>query len=298
MGGGIFSENYQYTDPLPPNRIPPPTGTATGAEIAYHNLNLTDITFNGNTANILWQPPINRAALSILGFSTTSQPIFIVDNMRHPLNNYDINYRSDEVFFGFYKTDHHGTLLPGAHFRVFRTSATNLGTSDNYLVTNANSSGINPLWVEVIMNLSISQSGVGALPVSFFMSSDYTYQLVEIQVPSGFQRPMGQWRITIDDTEPGGFKIDMIGNVTIPGFTFAQCNCVGDVCDGCDRFYLANWPKFELPLAGASGFINLIFTVTGASVLLLAIVVAGLIYVSKHKTYKNAISNPYRRRYI
>jgi len=78
MGGGIYSEAFEYNNPL--TRV-------TGPNMAYNNLTLYNVYFNHNTADQLSPSPVNALAV-VLGnaFSSTSL------NVIHPLNNYDINY--------------------------------------------------------------------------------------------------------------------------------------------------------------------------------------------------------------
>ena len=76
MGGGIFTENYEYYNVLTLSPAPYPR---------FSNINLTNVTFNGNTAMGGYNPPVN--ALSVIpdtAFQSTSL-------LNHPLNNFDIN---------------------------------------------------------------------------------------------------------------------------------------------------------------------------------------------------------------
>jgi len=261
-GGGIFTRRYEYENPL--TQIPP---AYTGDDVAYSNLILDNVYFNNNEASESFRPPSNAAVvIPSTGFDETS--IYA-----HPLNNYDINFRGEftSQLFEFYKVDAADSarvMLPGAHFRVFRTPATNtLGTSDAYLVTAGNSTGLNPLWVEVTMEQAISQ-GPGGSPVSFYVSLGYIYQLLEVQAPNGFQMPFGQWRIEIDLNSPTGFTVEIIGNQSTPPLFFFDdcthiiCDDTGDeICvDGC-KWILHNWSTLYLPMSGGMGMSTLLATV-------------------------------------
>ncbi|MCL2572498.1 MAG: hypothetical protein FWE11_08845 [Defluviitaleaceae bacterium] len=78
MGGGIFTEIFEYTNPL--------TRTS-GPDMAYRNLTLiaSGTYFNHNTA-FGWQPSPSNAS-AVLPGSWSS-----ISGGSHPLNNYDINY--------------------------------------------------------------------------------------------------------------------------------------------------------------------------------------------------------------
>jgi len=80
MGGAIFTERYQYESPL----------NMTANPVPYSNLILTDVAFSGNTANAAHTPPID--VFTDLPNITFVDP---VSNFWHPLNNSDINYRSN-----------------------------------------------------------------------------------------------------------------------------------------------------------------------------------------------------------
>jgi len=76
-GGGIYSAVAEYGDPL--TRL-------SGPNMAYHNLTLTGIYFNNNTAGHRESPPSN--ALAVM---TTAAWISLSTSI-HPFNNYDINF--------------------------------------------------------------------------------------------------------------------------------------------------------------------------------------------------------------
>ena len=92
MGGGIFTERYRYEDILPLEPIPAflaAPGLATDmTQIEYSNLLLSNIAFSGNQANRAYQPPVN--ALSAVAAAAWNA----LSARTHPLNNFDINYRS------------------------------------------------------------------------------------------------------------------------------------------------------------------------------------------------------------
>ncbi|MCL2360942.1 MAG: SpaA isopeptide-forming pilin-related protein [Defluviitaleaceae bacterium] len=79
MGGGIYTEAAEYGTPL--TRL-------TGADRAYHNLHLRNVTFSGNRAGRREFPPSN--ALDVTPRPVDDWISLSVDI--HPFNNYDINF--------------------------------------------------------------------------------------------------------------------------------------------------------------------------------------------------------------
>ncbi|MCL2362241.1 MAG: hypothetical protein FWC73_10565, partial [Defluviitaleaceae bacterium] len=271
MGGGIFTANYQYQDPLNMSATPVP----------YSNLTLVDVTFEYNQANRLWWPPSNRDLLTNISFVSTSQQPFIQTEVRHPLNNYDINFRVPLQRLDFFKTDQGIyqespviSLLEGAQFRVFRhlnpEIDPSLGTGGAYLVTSAPG----PEWEEVFfVNGIYTSPGAGSTtPLGFYMDPRHIYQLVENVVPSGFQPPFGQWRITMTTGSINDFTI--IGGYSMPG-AIRSTNfpvSAGHPIDArANLFYIGNWEQFRLPLSGGTGT-SILFAVAGTMILAAAIV--------------------------
>jgi len=82
MGGGIFTENFEYAPTL--SRIP--ANGFIGSAMAYGNLTLNNyVFFNNNTARHWEFSPTNAIAV-LPNFGSVS------NGGLHPLNNYDINY--------------------------------------------------------------------------------------------------------------------------------------------------------------------------------------------------------------
>ncbi|MCL2572161.1 MAG: hypothetical protein FWE11_07125 [Defluviitaleaceae bacterium] len=282
MGGGIFSAApaYEYASPL--TRI-------SGPDTAFGNLNLTNIEFFGNRAYALYHPPVNAiAATPHLGFENTSQPIDPAPYIVHPLNNFDINFRVPSVLFEFYKTCgrlHESprvfNLLHGAQFRVFRTGDDSVGTGMDGLVVVDALNNPNAPWENVTMERSISQSGSGAEPVAFYMLPGFIYQLVEYMAPSGFQIPMGQWRMWVDETAPGGIAFASIGDVVIPAFIYIEsAPTPGDV-----RWFVHNLRQIELPLTGGNGSATPVMAVAGTSLVGVAFLVVLILNIRKRRQH-------------
>ena len=85
MGGGIFTERHIYANPLPMNNqfVSLPANVN-----EYSNLNLTNVTFGGNSAREAYPSPINAlAAISVDAWVANT-----LSAGTHPLNNYDINF--------------------------------------------------------------------------------------------------------------------------------------------------------------------------------------------------------------
>ena len=232
MGGGIFTEWYQYYVP-----------TLTEVDV-YTNLIVADtVTFDDNTAGQGdFLPPTNA-------YDWTNIPGLLQGGDQsihdHPINNYDINFRRAPVTtipFTFHKTtsnvytapslvniaDITPFLLEGAYFSLFRFEGS--GTPPD-LVTYPSAD-----W-ERIYN-AVRSTGLLTDPITMELTPDGIYHLVETLAPAGFQIPFGQWRITHDDNAPGDFTIITVGG-TAPCFEYL---------DG--YFHVGNVPGSMLPLTG------------------------------------------------
>jgi len=285
MGGGIYTQRYEY-DTLLLMRVPGAT-LGPGETYAYSNLSLAAIEFSYNGAYFRYVPPVNAwEAIPAGAFTGTSQPPNPV--RFHPLNNYDINFRIDEQLFEFFKAfdDGFGTplwenLLEGARFKLFRADAYDWPTGSAGFISldSDGNPSPSPPWTavppEMIVN-SISQSGPGAEPVAFFMIPGFYYQLIEYRPPGGFQLPLGQWRLWID--EHGSVHFRIVGGIPTPGFIYDEAGHYGV------HWFLLNWPDFVLPLTGGIGGTHM-FTFVGS----LAIVMAGLVVIVLHFRKRNPV---------
>jgi len=292
-GGGIFTQRYDYRDPI--RRLSP---AYTGAEIAYSNVTLQNgVTFEGNTASRLFWPPSNRVVV-IPNVIDTSQPATVPTAFRHPLNNYDINFRVTLEDFDFLKTNsriygrpRYIELLPGAEFRLFRahipedglaTQGITLGADSSGLVATASLYPLGP-WQEVLFaNGSTTMSSTDTTPISFSMDPRFTYQLVEVAAPTGFQLPGGQWRFT-HDIVANAFTLNhpqIIGHTHMPGFVEYSPSYVygyGNV-----YWYLGNFPTQNLPFTGGDGEAAA-FMVVGASFIGAALLFVFVVVYLKNK---------------
>ncbi|MCL2360541.1 MAG: hypothetical protein FWC73_01865 [Defluviitaleaceae bacterium] len=235
MGGGIFTEWYQYD-----------VATLTEADV-YTNLTIANsVTFDHNTAGQGdFTPPTNAYDWTGIPGLAQSGSQSIHD---HPINNYDINFRREAVTtipFTFHKTtamvytapnlvniaDITPFLLEGAYFSLFRFEGS--GTPPTTVIYPSAD------WERVYYD--VRSTGLLADPITMELTPDGIYHLVEVLAPSGFQTPFGQWRITHDDNAPGEFVIITVGG-SAPSFEYL---------DG--YFYVGNIPDFELPLTGRTG---------------------------------------------
>ena len=92
-GGGIFTANYSYQDPLP-------------LEGEYTNLIIAStVVFGNNSAQVGFRPPSNVITLLSIQFASTS----IFD---HPLNNFDINFRGTPLTVTYVGNGHTGGVVP------------------------------------------------------------------------------------------------------------------------------------------------------------------------------------------
>jgi len=297
MGGGIYSGNHEYFNPLRSTRIPAPAGTATGVAIAYSNLFITDaVTFTGNRAYRRYVPPVNyHTLLPHLQFSgtATSQPANTIRT--HTLNNYDINFRTEDLLFDFYKTNQQvysdpptAVALGGARFRVFRTdidpTLANLPVNATGLIAFAPNGDLpaGSIWEEVMMEGAHISSNT-FVPLGFYMTPGFTYQLVEYMAPSGFQIPLSQWRINLSENLAtfNNIVFTNVGDTTPPMFipngpAFRPNSTVS--------WLVGNIPDFALPLTGGLGTTSMVAIAAGGSIFTVALLI---IPVLKLKSVKN-----------
>ena len=188
--------------------------------------------------------------------------------------------------FEFHKTDYRlyyrpagqvaaNWLLPGAHFRLFRFIGTGQPGADEK-VTQGISGNVGTRWEEVTLDRSISTGLIGE-PIWYFIDPRFTYQLVEVMPPAGFQPPWGQWRIWIGEvplpSTPGqiGIRVETIGRGPLtPDFTYESGN-----------WFLGNFRVFELPLAG--GRSANMYNLSGLLVISVAMLFGGMIFVKRAK---------------
>ncbi|MCL2360572.1 MAG: hypothetical protein FWC73_02020 [Defluviitaleaceae bacterium] len=270
MGGGIYTERLEYRSPI--SRYPGAIGVLP-VNVAYSNLVLSGVAFTGNRANQLHVPPSNAlVVLPATTFSGTSQTTPPPIVRTHPLNNYDINFYMPTEEFSFHKTtagvltitptviaDIAPFLLPDAYFSLYAFTGT--GTVPNHAyIPSAN-------WVR--LHHGIPSTGLLNSPITFDLTEDGIYHLVETVAPSGFMTPIGQWRIVVDANAPTGFIITPIGS-PIPGFMHV---------DG--YFFVPNMPGIDLPMTGGYGMWEV--TLAGTTVVFIGMCLVLAIAESKRR---------------
>jgi len=177
----------------------------------------------------------------------------------HPINNFDINFRSTLVPFQFTKTDNaltpqSGLPLPDAVFRLYRRADS---TSP---------------WVAVGLPAASNASGV----VSFNLTPAGQYRLVEVLAPVNFDTPFGYWILTMT---PSGNTY----TVTAISSQGGNPNFVQHpITTG--NWYVGNRPGIDLPMTGARGIT--IFAISGSFVLVVAGLIIGLMVANKKKQAK------------
>jgi len=215
------------------------------------------------------------------GEAISGQYVFFVGNQAG--TRFAFHKADDRISNEYYWPTINDILLPGAQFRLFRTNVPTaqvtppLGTGDSGLVT-INAGLPNTPWEEVTLSRNTSTDNADE-PIYFTMAPGFTYQLVEVAAPAGFQTPLGQWRIVVDSNAPGGFTITNIGGVAMPGFQRIP---------GSDplppdhvEWFLGNWQQMYLPLAGGGG--RSTFTMAGAMALGIAGLMVSAIVIKKGK---------------
>jgi len=167
-GGGIFTTDHEYVNPL--------SVDAANVALYYRNLTISeDVIFADNSAAAPFTPPINALTTGIPGGSQSFG--------LHPLNNYDINFLTDQLFLRFFKTDleiygddpEEAEFLEGAVFRLY-----------------CYHSG------DFIEEQTSDAEGLVAFDHEFSLGGQY--RLEEQSAPLGFFPSNGHWTITVDDT--------------------------------------------------------------------------------------------------
>jgi pilin isopeptide linkage protein len=98
--------------------------------------------------------------------------------------------------------------------------------------------------------------------VAFGLLDEGTYVLVEIEAPSGYHTPKGQWRLVIAPHAANPVSITAVGSLLPPAFSIEQ--------QGANFIYrLPNYPAMTMPASGGSGVLGLL-TWIGAGLILLA----------------------------
>jgi len=245
MGGAIFTMKHQYENPLN-------LAGAFGAE-AYDNVQiLAGTTFSGNTAYDDYAPPSNA-------FDWTGIPGGSHSVHNHPLNNYDINFRSDgepETFeFEFIKTDNitsprDGDPLEGAGFQLYwRLDSTSDWEAEG-----------DPVFSD--------SDGVVALT----LRTTGQHRLIEVTPPpGGFTAPLGYWIIYVE--YDNGYRVYRIGNYA--------GNPIFEEYPR-DIWWVGNGFDFNLPLTGSAG--TMLFSAFGIVLVGFAFFV---LFVTKKKGKKS-----------
>jgi len=250
MGGAIFTMKHQYENPLNLNG-------AFGAE-AYDNIQiLAGTTFSGNTAYYGYTPPLN--AFDWTGIPGGSQSVH-----DHPLNNYDINFLSDDepdpFDFEFIKTDdiinpQEGNRLEDAGFQLYWRPDS---TSD---------------WEAVGDPVFSDSDGVVALTLRAIGQ----HRLIEVTPPPGFTAPLGWWILHVEYDD--GFRVYRIESYA-GNPLFEQ--------EPRDTWWVGNGFDFNLPLTGGAG--TVLFTALGVAFVGFAAI---MLVVTRKKGKKNASKHYY-----
>jgi len=262
MGGGIYTMDRG----APPNDYPNPLPTTAGVSTLYLNLTLNaDTVFAGNSASFLAIPPHNLLPPSLpldvlpnIAWNTTT-PTLPDMGHHHPINNFDINFRSELIPFEFIKTNNavtpqSGTPLPGAVFQLHRRA-----------------DSASP-WVSVGLPVTSAANGVVALN----LTPAGQYRLVELMAPPGYDTPLGYWILnvtvvngvlTVTGAPSQGGNPDFVRNPAAPAVNY--------------NWYVGNRPGMDLPMTGASGIT--IFALTGSAIVMVGLAIALLMYKKKQQ---------------
>ena len=117
--------------------------------------------------------------------------------------------------------------------------------------------------------------------VSFddLLANGVTYRLIEVQAPGGFQRPQGQWNLTITQEVGGDGTTEVRVNTTAVGAMNSQPAFIVNSGD----YYLPNYKPMDPPITGGRGMTG--FMLGGGLLIALGLSAAGfwLIRSSKQK---------------
>jgi len=211
MGGAIFTMRHEYSNPISRTAAWPVV-----VERAYSNIVFQGgpNNFSGNTAIDLEDQPENASAVILTtAFGTTSQPgagPVPPATYRHILNNRDVNFRSIDAYFTFFKIDDYdNSFLPnaefpvGARFRLYR-----------YI---PGVSGAPGTWAhQTTQSPQYSSATAPIGRVHFTLTQNNLYRLVEDAVPDPaiFALPAGHWYLNVV-----GLTVTVTrSNTTIPEF--------------------------------------------------------------------------------
>ncbi|MGL6200882.1 MAG: SpaA isopeptide-forming pilin-related protein [Lachnospiraceae bacterium] len=231
-GGGVYTMNYLYEDPV------------NSFNTYYTNITIKEkddkifSPFSGNTAEMKYKEPSN---------ADQSTQFYGYD-----LNNYNINYEGKKVYYPmeFYKVDVQNITdykyLEDAKFNLYKWTGSEIPS------------------VTVDVDLPGDWEGIAALTSDEdgFVQYEYLeigkyYQLVEIEAPDGYLVPDGQWQIYVDTAYSTSFPYDFYSvNGSAPLF---------EKISGKDKYILANekdLPEHEFDFTKVDAVDNSIF-ITG-----------------------------------
>jgi len=147
--------------------------------------------------------------------------------------------------------------LAGAEFKIYIWKGN--GTAPDVMENASITSGD---W-ELVDTQTSADSGTNIGEVVFSgLLEDKVYQLVETKAPSGYSRPMGQWRLTADSS--GNWTILGKGSVLPPAFA-----------DVSGKYILPNMKGKFFPLTGFGGILNYLIAGLG----IMAAAAAGIVFL-------------------
>ncbi|MCL2361091.1 MAG: SpaA isopeptide-forming pilin-related protein, partial [Defluviitaleaceae bacterium] len=267
MGGGIYTMDRGTS----PNDYPNPLPTTAGVSTLYLNLTLNaDTVFEGNSASFLAIPPNNLLPPSLpltvlpnIAWNTTT-PTLPDMGHHHPINNFDINFRSQLISFQFTKTDNAitpqtGAPLPGAIFQLYRRA-----------------DAVSP-WVSVGLPVTSAANGV----VAFNLTPAGQYRIVEVLAPSGYDTPFGYWILDVTVVSGALTVTGVTSHGGNPPFVRHPANT--------GNWYVGNRPGINLPMSGGFGAAQ--FAVTGSAIIVVAAVGAlAVAFTAKRKRATKAVA--------
>ena len=178
-----------------------------------------------------------------------SLPGVLISSVTNHVNVTYLYEQAPETSLKFYKVDESDNPLEGVKFLLYACSDEDPSSHNHpWLVTDESSN----CWGDAVAVFS----EVDGL-VEFSELSPGSYMLVEVETLPGYQLPLGQWLIEVDDTFEITITAHGIDSVTLPpAFKFSLNG---------ENLLLPNYQQMVMPMAGGGGLVTL--TVLGVVLL-------------------------------
>ncbi|MDR1412562.1 MAG: hypothetical protein LBJ07_01390, partial [Actinomycetes bacterium] len=285
----LTSGEATHASGLPSAAVVCGTGTTTGAAVDFADVELL--------AAGTYVFAVRETSAGGAGYTTDPNTVFVTvvvtdngdgtfshsitrikDGQTVPTISFANTYTLQEMTFEFIKTTPATTVsLPGAQFKLYRLTCTD--ESHNHSadpVTPALiASGCFTAVLDGLSDKIWTSASDGSVNLGTLLEGEY--RLIEIQAPSGYHTPIGQWRIVVTPNASGTptLSIVALGVVLPPAFEI-------DTSGGTPTYRLPNHPANVFPLAGSTAS-ALLFTLLGGGLIVLG-VAYGIVSATRKKT--------------